>query len=87
MSNLDLNRDAAWLSRDELDAAREGLNPVRGKRTVPLEDSTTGTTATVAAGATRFPRAATAEPQTAKSVLRVRDGDGVVVIQLYAKPL
>ncbi len=71
----------------ELDAALEGLNPVRGKRTVLLEDSTTGTTAIVAGGATCFPWAATAEPQTVKFVLRVRGGDGVVVGQLYAKPL
>lgn len=71
----------------ELDAALEALNPVRGKRTVLIEDSTTGTTAIVAGGAACFPWALKAEPQTAKFVLRVRDGDGVVVSQLYAKPL
>ena len=71
----------------ELDAALEAQNPVRGKRTALIEDSTTGTTAIVGGGATCFPWAATAEPQTVKFVLRVRDGDGVVVSQLYAKPL
>jgi hypothetical protein len=71
----------------ELDAALEDLNPVRGKRTVLTEDSTTGTTAIVAGGAACFPWAASAEPRTAKFVLRVRDGDGVVVGQLYTRPL
>ena len=35
MSNLDLNRDAAWLSRDELDAAREKL-PILYVDAVPV---------------------------------------------------
>ena len=35
MSNLDLNRDAAWLSREELDAAREKL-PILYVDAVPL---------------------------------------------------
>jgi len=71
----------------ELDAALEAQNPVRGKRTVLVEDRGSGTTAVVAGGAACFPWAANAEPQTAKFVLRVREGDGVVVSQLYARPL
>ena len=46
MSNLDLNRDAAWLSREELDAAREKL-PILYVDAVPVRVDDRGAVAAV----------------------------------------
>ena len=69
----------------ELDASIEEMSPTRGRRTVLIEDTTTGTSAVVGGAGVCFPWAADAEPLPAKFSLRVRDGEGVVVSQLYAK--
>lgn len=69
----------------ELDASIEGINPTRGRRTILVEDTSSGATATVGGAGVCFPWDAAAEPMPAKFALRVRDGEGVVVSQLYAK--
>jgi hypothetical protein len=68
----------------ELDATLERLAPVRGKSAVLASDTRTGGVAVVGAGddCLRWgERAAVA----GRFVLRVRDGEGVVVSQLYAR--
>lgn len=69
----------------ELDASFETFGPARSKTAVLAADSSTGTTAVVGGGGTCFTWLADANPTAAKFVLRVRDGGGVVVSQLYAR--
>ncbi len=68
----------------ELDATFETIG-LRGKSDVLARDTSTGTTAVVGGGGTCFPWQAEATATPAKFVLRVRDGGGVVVTQLYAR--
>ena len=69
----------------ELDATFETFGPARSNTEVLASDTSTGTSAVVGGGGTCFPWAPEATALAAKFVLRVRDGSGVVVSQLYAR--
>lgn len=69
----------------ELDAAFETIEPVRGKATALIADSATGNTAIIGGAGTCFSHPADAAPTAVRWVLRVRSGSGVVVTQLYAR--
>lgn len=69
----------------ELDAAFETIEPVRGKASALIADSASGNIAVIGGAGTCFPHPAEEAPRAVRWVLRVRSGTGVVVTQLYAR--
>lgn len=69
----------------ELDAAFETIEPVRGKASALTTDGATGNVAVIGGAGSCFAHAADDVPLAIRWVLRVRGGSGVVVTQLYSR--